>query len=41
MSDSDSNIIIAGAAFIILSQTLKKKRKRLVGDKFNAMKDSG
>ena len=28
MSDSDSDIIIASAAFINLSQTLKKKRRK-------------
>ena len=28
MSDSDSDIIIASAAFIILSQTLKNKRRK-------------
>jgi hypothetical protein len=42
MSYSDSNIIIASAAFIIVPNTQKEKTEEtLVGDKFKATKDSG
>jgi hypothetical protein len=41
MSDSDSNILIASAACIIVSNSQRQKEEMLVDDKFNAMKDSG